>query len=196
MGTDLTGKPWHTRPGESSKAFAAFCEYLQMPKVSRSIRAVQEKLGRPEGYQRQLQKWSSRFDWLARAKAYDTDHLAEEIDGRKLKQELLRQKIYDVGEELIDSFLAMCRGELPEGDTVPMFDRHQNEIGTKPAVPTSTRARLIIRGMELLNLTVPKRIELTGDDGNAIRLQARSALSSLKPEQLAELAKAFGVKED
>lgn len=75
---------WERRDGESAEAYAAFSEYRDMayrakdadgketikdtPVCRRSIRLVGEKLGKSEGL---LERWSSQWDWLRRAEAYD-----------------------------------------------------------------------------------------------------------------------------
>ena len=61
---------WERLPSESSKAYAAFCIYRDMgPK--RSIEKVQKKVGKKSGYLRHLYRWSSKYNWFERAKAYD-----------------------------------------------------------------------------------------------------------------------------
>ena len=60
------------QPRESSKAFAAFKTYLEMGS-ERSLDAVGQKLAKST---RLLKRWSAKFDWQARVKAYSA-HLAE-----------------------------------------------------------------------------------------------------------------------
>lgn len=60
------------RTGESQKAFAAYCEYRDMG-VQRSLEAVHRKLAKSS---RLLKRWSSQWEWVKRAAAYDAD-LAE-----------------------------------------------------------------------------------------------------------------------
>ena len=59
------------QPRESNKAFAAFSLYLSLG-PQRSTREVGEKLGKSEGL---IERWASKFDWLARVAAYGA-HLA------------------------------------------------------------------------------------------------------------------------
>ena len=61
---------WERLPSESSKAYAAFCIYRDMG-PERSIEKVQEKVGKKSGYLRHLYRWSSKYNWFERAKAYD-----------------------------------------------------------------------------------------------------------------------------
>lgn len=74
MTTDL--KPWHRQPGETPKSFHAFMLYRDMLPKERSMERVAEKLGKVPGYRLLLEKWSSRYHWVARARANDS-YLAE-----------------------------------------------------------------------------------------------------------------------
>jgi len=67
---------WHRRPDESTKAFHAFMLYRDMLPKSRSLQKVCQKIGKTPSYVTYLQKWSSRYSWVARATAHD-DHLAQ-----------------------------------------------------------------------------------------------------------------------
>ncbi|MGZ4972767.1 MAG: hypothetical protein ACXWDN_08410 [Limisphaerales bacterium] len=59
------------QPKESAKAFAAFGLYLAMG-PERSLELVGQKLGKSKG---QMEKWSRRFEWMARVQAHSA-HLA------------------------------------------------------------------------------------------------------------------------
>lgn len=60
---------WERQPGESSKAYAAFCIYRDMG-PDRSIEKVYEKRSR-RGPLSRLKNWSVKHNWVERAKAYD-----------------------------------------------------------------------------------------------------------------------------
>ena len=62
------------RTGESQKAFAAYCEYRDMG-AERSLANVGQKIGKKKA---NLERWSSRWDWVARSAAYDADLAAKE----------------------------------------------------------------------------------------------------------------------
>lgn len=73
-------KPWERQPGETAKAYAAFCAYRNLGSDKRSLEAVAAKVakgsrkGKEEpGY---IKRWSSTHRWVERAAAYD-DHLDE-----------------------------------------------------------------------------------------------------------------------
>jgi len=60
---------WDRQPGESTKAYAAFCIYRDMG-VERSIEKVYEKRSK-RGPLSRLKNWSVKHNWVERAKAYD-----------------------------------------------------------------------------------------------------------------------------
>ena len=61
--------PWEQQPGESAKAFEAFAIYRDMG-VERSVRKVTQRLNQSLTL---IGKWSSRYNWPERARAYDRD---------------------------------------------------------------------------------------------------------------------------
>jgi hypothetical protein len=67
---------------EPMKAWNAFRRYRDMGE-DRSMESVRISLAKPSGYLRQLQAWSSRFEWVKRARLYD-DHI--ERQARKLAE--------------------------------------------------------------------------------------------------------------
>lgn len=75
------GERWERMPGEGMLAFEAFCVYRDLgpsrthEKVRRSI--VNEDNNPRRKSRRQLQEWSAKWDWSARAVAYD-EHLDSE----------------------------------------------------------------------------------------------------------------------
>lgn len=61
--------PWEQQPGESAKAFEAFAIYRDMS-AERSVRKVTQRLNKSLTL---IGKWSSRYNWPERARAYDRD---------------------------------------------------------------------------------------------------------------------------
>lgn len=72
-------KPWERQEAESARAYEAFSLYRDMG-PQRSYRAVREKLGRSSGYERHLEAWAARFDWVSRANAWDDLLSAERLE--------------------------------------------------------------------------------------------------------------------
>jgi hypothetical protein len=112
---------------------------------------------------------------------------------REEDRERSRQILLDSAPGTIAALLEIVHGRMTPGDELPLLDRHGQQVGTRQAVPPSTRAHAARAVLELAGITAPKRVELTGADGTEIRLRARAALSDLTGEQLAAMAKAFGV---
>jgi hypothetical protein len=80
-------QPFARRPGESARAFAAFCCYRDLgPK--RSLREACRRFydGETPGKVRQLERWSAAWGWGARAAAWD-----EELD-RQARETQERQR--------------------------------------------------------------------------------------------------------
>ena len=66
-----TRPSWEREDDETAKAFAAFSIYRDMPASERSLEKVRRKLGKRRGYSGQLERWSSQYRWVQRARDYD-----------------------------------------------------------------------------------------------------------------------------
>ena len=75
---DTSPQPWEQHPGESSRAFGAFCAYRDLG-PARTLRAAAEAFYRRSSAAvlRQLHTWSAAFAWVERAGAWDR-HLDEQ----------------------------------------------------------------------------------------------------------------------
>ena len=62
-------QPWERQDGETAKAYEAFSEYRDM-KADRSLAKVGQKLGKSKA---QMEKWSKKYSWVARAEAWDLE---------------------------------------------------------------------------------------------------------------------------
>lgn len=60
---------WERMPNESSKAYAAFCVYRDLG-PERSLEKAIQKLDKKRVKQT-VWRWSSKYNWVARCKAYD-----------------------------------------------------------------------------------------------------------------------------
>jgi hypothetical protein len=65
-----TLKPTDPQPGEPGTSFAGFVIYREMPPDKRSLRQVARRLGRSESL---IERYSSRWKWVERARAWDRD---------------------------------------------------------------------------------------------------------------------------
>jgi hypothetical protein len=62
-------RPYDRLPGETAKAYAAFSLYRDMG-IERSVDAVSKVLGKSTVF---LCRWSSKYEWVERAEAWDID---------------------------------------------------------------------------------------------------------------------------
>lgn len=86
--SDLATPPWERQPGESARAFGAFCVYRDLG-PRRSLRAAAEKYYQRSSLAvlRQCNTWSSAFCWVERASAWDR-HL--DAEARRAQEEARR----------------------------------------------------------------------------------------------------------
>lgn len=61
-------QPWERQPGETSKAYEAFCVYRDMG-LSRSVVKVGKDLGKAA---RTVEDWSRKYNWVQRTEAWDS----------------------------------------------------------------------------------------------------------------------------
>ncbi len=69
MASVITPKPWERQPGETTKAFEAFCIYRDLG-VDRSLAKVAEQLKKSGTL---MGRWSGTYDWVNRAAAWDNE---------------------------------------------------------------------------------------------------------------------------
>jgi hypothetical protein len=85
-----TPAPWDQRPGETARAFGAWVKYRDLGPRRTLREAAEAFYGRTSAaLERQLDKWSSAFGWVARARAWD-EHLDAEA---RRSQEDARRKM-------------------------------------------------------------------------------------------------------
>lgn len=84
-------QPWERLENETPKAYAAFCKYYRLVPEERSISKVREKIGKRSASERGLETWSSRYNWVSRAQAWD-DYI--EAQNRK-RNERERLRMYE-----------------------------------------------------------------------------------------------------
>lgn len=62
--------PWERRPGETEKAYEAFCRYRDMPCGKRLYTAVAEECKKSVSL---IHRWKQKYNWNERLAAYDKD---------------------------------------------------------------------------------------------------------------------------
>lgn len=128
-------QPWERQPGETSKAYAAFCRYRRMPPEKRSLALVAskgQKRGKTGGKARtSIVELSAQHDWVARAAAYD-DHLDELVRARLEKQRL------DMAERQANVARAMLDKAKERLDQMPLSLMSPQDVARWVDVATKT----------------------------------------------------------
>ena len=176
-------EPWERQRDESGRlepiqAYEYFSEYLTMDKP-RSMKVLCRILGKKEGYIRQLHAYSTTWNWIERAEAYD-EHII-------LKKRLRKEQFYD---ELVESELPNLRKRLEfynknmmdiENDEkskptskAHAYDRNSkahsttlNEIMLMIGKPTEIRESSLeadVRAETELNQNKKVEVDITSDD--------------------------------
>ena len=143
---------WCRQPGETARAYAAFCSYRELGE-GRSL----VKVGQKQGKKRALvETWSTRHDWVARAHAWDEhqDAIAralstEAIQTMRAKHASTGCALHDAGLEVLLARMEAWRtngGDLPltPTDIVRMVQvgaaleqSARGQAVTVPSVPTA-----------------------------------------------------------
>ncbi len=135
---------------ETSKAAEAFRAYCDLG-PRRSLAKVAESLGKKSGYVRLLEKWSSDFNWVQRARDYDD----EEAQERRWKRE---EAIATMNERHV--LLAMEAQERAS--------KQIEELIKAKAFGSVAAVQLLKLGIDAERLAMgaaTERSELTGKDG-------------------------------
>jgi hypothetical protein len=171
--------PWEQRDDESSKAFAAFVAYLELgPERSIDKAAQQSGIKTSSTRARWWLEWSRRFDWVARARAFDAHEFAERIAARDQVREEVRQMFIDGAKRAAKRIL----------DLIDFDDPERPSAGAKVSLEAAAKA-LVAAGVD-----APKKVEVSGPDGRPMELDVRRMLADaidkigLDPELAMELA--------
>jgi len=194
--------PWAKLATETGYAFAAFNDFLQMGPARKLTECAKQHDHRLHS----LNQWSSKHTWTDRAAAWDVQELAAAAAQHATKRAEIRQLLMDHGLEMARVALSVGAGRVSDpcicedrqpgepchcGAWAPIRDREGAYIGDRPLVAASTRYIAAAGILDRNGVTVPKRVELTGADGEALQLEARAMLGSLSPAALDALAAAF-----
>jgi len=125
--------PWERQPGESARAYAAFCAYRDLPPRERSILRAAELLGyvrAPRGQRRpnvpgRIVAWSQRWRWAERALAWDEeqDRLARaaETEAIKAMRDRHAREAMALQQKALERLRAMDPSELSPSDVLRYF---------------------------------------------------------------------------
>lgn len=206
---ESAAKPWQQLPEETAKAYAAFTAYLGLG-IDRSLAKVRESCGEVSVSLRRLEQLSAQHDWVRRAKAYDSDHLLERMNHRTEDRETTRQLAYDHAPHLLQTVLDISNGKMPEGDVEIICDRRGDprmttikgaydvpiEVAmTKPMISPRVRLAACQFALGVAGILEAKRLEVTGHDGDDVRLAIRGIVSRLDPELKAQLVALLPIRQ-
>jgi hypothetical protein len=131
--------PWERQPGESARAFAAFCLYRDLPPAERSLDEVCRRLAHDDGaalFRRssgahparrngRVSAWSSSFQWVARAQAWDQekDRLGLQAEAEAVK-EMRRQhaeEAVQLRRKALDELRKLAEGVMTPAHIIRFF---------------------------------------------------------------------------
>lgn len=139
---------WERLPNETDKAFAAFCQYLELgPDRSIGQAHQRQNSGKTAAKSRWWEEWSSQYDWVARARAFDSWEWQQKLETRQQAIEVSRQL-------LIDSTLRAAE------DLVAVASNHQE--------CDSVRLKAILEVLDRSGVGAVKTVEVSGPSGGPI----------------------------
>ena len=147
---DTDRQPWDKRDGETARAYEVFCIYLEMG-PERTHEAVREELGRPPGYTRHLERWSSEHDWVDRAAAHD-EYMAEKR--RQEYEEEMTTGLSHAGarvrklKDLHDRLEHVAASVAPDAEVRIDVDTAMSRVANRLNIPKGSVKRRVILPLE------------------------------------------------
>ena len=121
-----TKKPWEQRPTETDLAYSYFVSYMEIGH-DRSMTKVVQKHNRKESYKTQLGKWSSKYDWIDRCKAYDQYVMLKSLENREKLLDVAHARLLNLLEKALDTYEEILLLDnviyVGEGSTTVLNDR-------------------------------------------------------------------------
>jgi len=115
---------WDRQPGESTKAYAAFCVYRDLG-TERSLEKAGQMLDKPRT-RKWLGEWSAKYKWVERAKAYDdyVEKLKRKEKEKAIKEMAERQARIAMAfqEKIIERLQSIDPAELTPTELARWFD--------------------------------------------------------------------------
>jgi hypothetical protein len=147
-------------PDESARAFRARTEYVMMG-PDRSLDKLRQRIGKSAAYTRQLEEWSSRYDWGATARAWDDQQAASALHqaSEAYRADLAdyRKRYGDMGKALYRSAAKMLRKINAK------LDDPKTELGAG-ALLTALNAAKTAADLEALALRVENLLNTESDE--------------------------------
>lgn len=175
--------PFEQRPDESAQAFAAFAVYRDM-QADRSLAHVAQKHGKSIAT---LTKWSTKHNWVARARSYDAAldaraRLATEKQAILQRREMLAahadeaRSLRRIAKQIIDDFERRFNEKVETLKWVPSPDFLKLVLQLPKILETAQQLERLATGEMPTNLEPPKPPEdMTNDELDAyIKLLQRA----------------------
>lgn len=109
-------KPWERQQGESVQAFEAFDLYCRMG-PDRSLHKVGTELSKSYTL---ISRWSSRWGWIERSRAYDNELKRQEIEEQRKATRKMQQRHIQTAmlmqKKAVDALNGLKPEELPTKD--------------------------------------------------------------------------------
>ena len=155
---------WDRQPGETPKAFAAFCLYRDLPAIDRSVLAAREGHQKDtKGTLRQWKGWSMRNDWVNRAAEHDSDLASRRRIRRAESLERAQDDISTMARAALTKMVPLLQ-PLESGG----IDPYQIPISQ---IPSWMRT---LADLQLKSLGYEDSIALTGKDGGPVKMEAKT----------------------
>lgn len=161
-------KPWEPQGKESSVAYQAFAEYRDLG-PDRSLDQVGRKLGKSQAL---MERWSSKYDWVKRAREFDTHIDSIRVAAREQSVAKQARKIMTADE---------VRAELTDIAEAPWRDFVQVKTGKDgETIGADLRLTDKIRSLELMGKTHKLFVDkLETEDKTPLSASTLEALKSL-----------------
>jgi hypothetical protein len=167
-------QPFDQRAKESAKAFAAFSIYLALGS-ERSLEIVRQKCGKSS---RLIQRWSSRWNWGERVRAYEENLAAiEQKATEALATERAAERLKRQGEQLDEEWRNRNEAIELARAAIARWKANEKRCGSLEGI-----ARLLDLASKLGRLAcglATDKTEITGEDGGPIRLELEAALKKV-----------------
>ena len=151
--------PWDRQPGETPKAFAAFCIYRDLPAIDRSVAAA---WGRKKGG-KYWERWCTDHNWLERAAKHDSDLASRRRIRRADALERAQDDIANMSRAALSKLLPLLQPIDAGG-----LDPYQIPLSQ---IPSWLRT---LADLQLKSLGYEDRVALTGKDGGPVKVEAKT----------------------
>ena len=153
---------WDRQPGETPRAFAAFCLYRDLPAIDRSIVAAvaQHRKNGGKASERNWETWASLYNWRERGLASDSDLASRRRIRRADALERAQDDIANMSRAALAKLLPLLQPTEAGG-----LDPYQIPLSQ---IPSWLRT---LADLQLKSLGYEDSIALTGKDGGPVKTQ-------------------------